>query len=254
MSDLFNLSGKRALVTGSSRGIGLALARGMIGAGASVVLNGRDAGSLAKAAEGLATLGGDVQTAAFDVTDPDAVEAGVSDIEDRIGPIDILFNNAGMNHRAPLHEFPLDKWRALMNVNLDSAFYVSRAVAQRMIPRGRGKIINTCSAMTRLARENVAPYTASKGAIGNLTTAMCADWAKHGLQVNGIAPGYFKTELTDALVQDAEFTGWLEKRTPAGRWGELDELIGAAVFLASDAASYVNGHVLYVDGGLTVTV
>jgi gluconate 5-dehydrogenase len=253
-AQLFDLTGRRALITGASRGIGLGLARGLAAAGAAVAINGRDAGALAKAAAGLRAEGAEVFEAAFDVTDRAQVEAGVARIEDQFGPIDILMNNAGMQRRAALEDFTDQDWRDLMSLNLDAVFIVGQVVARRMIPRGRGKIINTCSAMTRLARASVAPYTAAKGAVGNLTKAMCADWAKYGLNINGIAPGYFATELTLALVNDPDFSAWLEKRTPQGRWGRVEELVGAAVFLASDAAGFVNGHVLYVDGGLTVSV
>jgi len=251
---MFDLTGRRALITGASRGIGLGLARGLAAAGAGVAINGRDAGAVAKAAADLRAEGAEAFETPFDVTDRAQVEAGVARIEAEFGPIDILMNNAGMQRRAPLEDFAQKDWDDLMRLNLDAVFIVGQIVARRMIPRGRGKIINTCSAMTALARASVAPYTAAKGAVGNLTKAMCVDWAKYGLNVNGIAPGYFATELTSALVNDPEFSGWLEKRTPQGRWGRVEELVGAAVFLASDAASFVNGHVLYVDGGLTVSV
>jgi gluconate 5-dehydrogenase len=251
---LFDLTGRRALVTGSSQGIGLALARGLGGTGAAVVLNGRDPAKLDAAAAGLEREGITASTAAFDVTDPAAVEAGVARIEAELGPIDILCNNAGVNLRGPLDQMPDETWRTVMATNLDSAFWCARAVAQRMIPRGRGKIINTCSVMSMLARPTTGPYTATKGALAMLTKAMCADWAAHGIQANGIAPGYFATELTAPLRADPVFNDWLCRRTPAGRWGELPELVGAAIFLASDASSYVNGHLLYVDGGLTGVV
>jgi gluconate 5-dehydrogenase len=251
---LFDLTGRRALVTGSSQGIGLALARGVAEAGAAVVLNGRDAAKLEAAAAGLRAAGLTADIAGFDVTDPDAVDASVARIEAEIGPIDILFNNAGVNLRGPLDQMATETWQTVIATNLHSAFYCARAVAQRMIPRGRGKIINTCSVMSMLGRPGTGPYTATKGALGMLTKAMCADWARHGIQANGIAPGYFSTELTAPLRANPEFNDWLCNRTPAGRWGELPELVGAAVFLASDASAYVNGHLLYVDGGLTSVV
>lgn len=251
---MFDLSGRRALVTGSSQGIGFALASGLAGAGASIVLNGRDSAKLGRAAQGLRDQGATVHQAAFDVTDHAACATGVVEIEAEVGPLDILINNAGMQQRAPLDEFPAKDFEHLMATNINSVFNVGQAVAQKMIPRGKGKIINICSVMTMLARPGVAPYTASKGAVANLTKGMATDWAPHGLNINGIAPGYFKTELTDALVKDAEFSGWLEKRTPAGRWGDVEELVGAAIYLASDASSFVNGHVLYVDGGMTACV
>jgi gluconate 5-dehydrogenase len=248
---LFSLEGKRALVTGSSRGIGLALAKGLAGHGAAVILNGRDARRIEVAAGELSAAGHAVSTAIFDVTLPDAVRTGIDAIEGRQGPIDILINNAGMQYRTPLEDFPVDRWAQLLTTNISSVFYVGQAVARHMIARARGKIINIASVQSELARPGIAPYTATKGAVRNLTRGMCADWAKHGLQVNAIAPGYFKTPLNQALVDNPEFSGWLERRTPAARWGEVGELIGAAVFLASDASSFVNGHTLYVDGGIT---
>jgi len=251
VQDLFGLSGKRALITGSSKGIGYALARGLSGAGAEIVINGRDAARLDQAAAGLREAGASVTTAVFDVTDPQAVRAGVAKVEAETGAIDILINNAGMQHRTPLEDFPDDAWDMLMRTNLNSVFNVGKAVAKYMIERKHGKIINICSVQTALARPGIAPYVASKGAVANLTKGMCTDWAKYGLQVNGLAPGYFETELTEALVADDEFSAWLSNRTPAGRWGKVDELVGAAVFLSSDSASFVNGHILYVDGGIT---
>jgi len=251
---LFDLTGKRALVTGSSQGIGLTLARGLAEHGASVVINGRDAGKLAMASLSLSEAGHDVHVSTFDVTDHDEVKSAVDAIERDIGPIDILVNNAGMQYRAPLEVFPSDKWDQLLRTNISSVFYVSQAVATHMIKRGHGKIINIASVQSELARPGIAPYTATKGAVKNLTRGMSADWAKHGLQANAIAPGYFDTPLNQALVDSAEFTAWLEKRTPAGRWGNIDELIGAAVFLAAPASSFVNGHTLYVDGGITTSL
>jgi gluconate 5-dehydrogenase len=251
---LFDLTGRIALVTGSSKGIGLALAAALASAGARVVLNARDAVRLAQARDELARRGHAVETAPFDVTDAAAVEAGVAGIEQRIGPIDILFNNAGMQHRGAFAEFPLDAWHALTATNVDSVFLVGRAVAQRMVARRRGKIVNVCSVQSELARPGIAPYTATKGAVKMLTKGMATDLGPHGIQVNGLGPGYFKTELTRSLVADEAFTAWLAKRTPAGRWGEVDELAGAAIFLASDASNFVNGHILYVDGGITASL
>jgi gluconate 5-dehydrogenase len=248
---LFGLEGRCALITGSSQGIGLAIAHGLASAGADIIINGRDRKKLERVASALQRHGTRVHVAAVDVTDADAVSAAVDNIENTVGPIDILFNNAGMQFRTELENYPVDKWRELMRVNLESVFLVSQAVARHMIKRKRGKIINICSVASELARPTIAPYTASKGAAKMLTKAMCADWAKHGLQVNGIGPGYFKTELNSALVADPEFSSWVEKRTPARRWGDLDELIGAAIFLASEASSFVNGHILYVDGGIS---
>jgi gluconate 5-dehydrogenase len=249
--ELFALKGRIALVTGSSQGIGLAIARGLAGAGAHVVLNGRDTARLEAARAELAAEGLKVSASAFDVTDEAAVDSAVAALEQEAGPIDILINNAGMQFRTPLEEYPSEKWRELMRVNVESAFLVGRAVARGMIGRKRGKIVNICSVQSELGRPSIAPYTATKGAVKMLTKGMCADWAKHGLQINAIGPGYFKTPLNQALVDNPEFSAWLEKRTPAGRWGNVEELVGAAIFLASDASSFVNGHILYVDGGIT---
>ena len=251
---LFDLTGRTALVTGSSMGIGLALARGLAGAGARIVLNARDAGRLTAAADDLRATGAEVSALVFDVTDADAVREKVDAFEADQGSIDILVNNAGMQHRSPLEDFPVDTFDRLMRTNVNSAFYVGQAVARHMIGRGAGKIVNIASVQAALARPGIAPYTASKGAISNLTKGMATDWARHGLNCNAIAPGYFDTPLNAALVADPEFCAWLEKRTPAGRWGEVDELVGACVFLASDAASFVNGHTLFVDGGITASL
>jgi gluconate 5-dehydrogenase len=251
---LFDLTGRLALITGSSKGIGFAIAGGLADAGASIVLNGRDESALEQARIRLAKQGRTIYTKSFDVTDADAVAAAVEAIEAGIGPIEILVNNAGMQFRSPLEDFPHDAWTRLKATNIDSVFFVSQAVARRMIPRGHGKIINIASVNAELARPTIAPYTATKGAIKMLTKGMATDWAKYGLQVNAIGPGYMRTELNTALAADPNFNAWLEKRTPAGRWGSVDELIGASVFLASDASSFVNGHILYVDGGLTASL
>ncbi len=251
--DLFDLTGRRALVTGSGQGIGYALAGGLLRAGATVVLNGRDEAKLRRAATALGQGGGRVELAAFDVTDPAAVLAGIAALEAST-PIDILVNNAGIQRRGPLEGFAVETWHEVMRSNLDSVFFVGQAVARGMIARGRGKIINVCSVQSELGRPSIAPYAASKGGVKMLTKGMCADWARHGLQINGLGPGYFETELTRSLVDDPEFTAWLCKRTPAGRWGRVEELAGAAIFLASAASDFVNGQVLYVDGGMTSVV
>lgn len=248
---LFDLTGRRALVTGSSQGIGLALAHGLAEAGAAIVLNGRDPDKLSRAAK---EFGPGVHQLAFDATDHAAVRAAVDTFEAETGAIDILVNNAGMQHRTPLEDFPPDAFERLMRTNVSSVFNVGQAVARHMIKRKAGKIINIASVQTALARPGIAPYTATKGAVGNLTKGMATDWAKYGLQCNAIAPGYFDTPLNAALVADPAFSDWLEKRTPAGRWGKVDELVGACIFLASDASSFVNGHVLYVDGGITASL
>lgn len=253
-SSLFDLTGSRALVTGSSQGIGYALATGLAEHGAEVILNGRDEARLEAAAQKLQAEGAKVAISAFDVTDGEAVKHGIDGIEKDIGPIDILINNAGMQFRSPLEDFPAEHWEQLLKTNISSVFYVGQAVAKHMIGRGHGKIVNIASVQSELARPGIAPYTATKGAVKNLTRGMATDWARHGLQINALAPGYFKTPLNQALVDNAEFSTWLEKRTPAGRWGNVEELVGAAVFLSSRASSFVNGHTLYVDGGITISL
>lgn len=247
---IFDLTGKRALVTGSSQGIGFALAEGLAAAGASVVLNGRDADKLRAAAERIPGA----QSLAFDATDAVSVRAAIDRFESETGPIDILVNNAGMQFRAPLEEFPAEAFQQLLQTNIASVFHVGQSVARHMIGRGRGKIINIASVQTALARPSIAPYTATKGAVGNLTKGMATDWARYGLQCNAIAPGYFDTPLNAALVADPAFSKWLEQRTPARRWGKVEELVGACIFLASEASSFVNGHILYVDGGITASL
>lgn len=251
-SDPFRLDGRLALITGSSDGIGLALARALGRAGARVVLNGRDAGRLEKAASALLDEGGmSVDVVPFDVTDRTQVDGGVDRIEAGIGAIDILVNNAGIQRRASLEQFSASDWDAVVATNLSSVFHVSQSVARAMLTRGRGRIINIASVQSELARPGIAPYAATKGAIRMLTRGMAVDWGPRGLNVNGIAPGYFRTSMNEKLAADPEFSAWLIGRTPSRRWGNVEELGGAAVFLASDAASFVNGHLLYVDGGVT---
>ena len=215
------------------------------------MLNGRSLDKLETAA---AKFGPGARILPSDVTDHMAVREAVDRFESEVGPIDILVNNAGVQHRAPLEDFPPEAFERLLAANVSSVFNVGQAVARHMIGRGRGKIINIASVQTALARPTIAPYTATKGAVGNLTKGMATDWARHGLQCNAIAPGYFETSLNEALVADLEFTAWLSKRTPAGRWGKVEELAGACIFLASDASSFVNGHILYVDGGITASL
>jgi gluconate 5-dehydrogenase len=251
---LFDLSGKRALVTGSSQGIGFALARGMAQAGAEIVLNGRDAGKLAEAVARLGEEGFTARSLLFDVTDHTEVRVAVDGFEAEVGPIDILVNNAGMQHRGPLEEFPAEAFERLLQTNVASVFHVGQAVGRHMIGRGAGKIINIASVQTALARPGIAPYTATKGAVANLTKGMATDWARHGLQCNAIAPGYFDTPLNKALKENPDFNDWLIKRTPAGRWGDVKELVGACIFLASAASSFVNGTTIYVDGGITISL
>jgi gluconate 5-dehydrogenase len=251
---MFDLAGRSALITGSSTGIGFALARGLGAAGARVILNGRNEARLRDAVARLREEGITAEAASFDVTSPTEVSAAIDRIEKEIAPIDILVNNAGMQRRAPLEEFSHEQWRELMQTNVDSVFLVGQAVARFMIERGAGKIVNICSVQSELGRPNIAAYTATKGAVKMLTKGMAIDWGQHGIQVNGLGPGYFKTELTQALVDDATFSKWLIGRTPSRRWGDVEDLVGAAVFLVSDASKFVNGHILYVDGGVTATL
>jgi gluconate 5-dehydrogenase len=240
-------------VTGGGSGLGFAIARALAGAGAHVVLNGRNRDKLSAASASLATDGLDARTAPFDVTDAAAVTEGIADVERTLGPVDILVNNAAMNQRKPLEQFAPDEWRALMAANVDGAFLVTRALIPAMKARRRGKIINICSLASDIGRPNIVPYAVSKGAVRMLTRALAVELAAHNIQVNGIAPGFFKTEMNAALISDPEFSAWVARRTPAGRWGEPAEIAGAAVFLASKAADYVTGHVLYVDGGFSAS-
>ena len=251
---LFDLQGRTALVTGSSQGIGLALARGLASAGASLVLNGRDQDKLARAAEGLRAEGARVATAAFDVTDSDSIARALAGLDPAFAAIDVLVNNAGIHRRAPLAEMTERQWREVIDTDLTSAFLVTRALVAGMLARGRGKIINVCSLMSEVGRPTIANYAAAKGGLKMLTRSMAVEWARHNLQINGIGPGYIATDLTKSLCEDPEFNRWICARTPAGRWGKPEELVGAAVFLASSASDFVNGQIIYVDGGLLAAI
>jgi gluconate 5-dehydrogenase len=246
----FSLSGRKALVTGSTQGIGLALARGLAEAGASVVLNGRGEEKLAHAVNSLRAEGLSADGAAFDVTN----EAQIAGAAGRLGQVEILVNNTGIHRRGPLAQMSSEDWRTVIDTNLTSAFLVTRAFAPGMLERKRGKILNVCSLMSELARPTTGNYAAAKGGLKMLTRAMCAEWAKENVQINGLAPGYIQTELTQSLVADPKFDAWIRARTPAGRWGKVEDLVGAAVFLCSSAADFVNGQILLVDGGLTAVV
>lgn len=251
---LFDLTGRVALVTGSGQGIGLVIARGLADAGATIVLNDVVVDRVEAAAEACRADGVKATGAAFDVSNAEQVAAAVERIESEVGPIEILVNNAAIQIRHPLEDFPVEQFDRLMSINVKGVFVCSQAVARRMIARGHGKIISVGSIQSELARPTVAPYTASKGAVRNLVKGMATDWAGYNIQSNGIGPGYFISEMTRALVDNPDFDAWVKNRTPAHRWGDPRELVGAAVFLASDASSYVNGHMIYVDGGLLACV
>ncbi|SEE05431.1 gluconate 5-dehydrogenase [Arthrobacter alpinus] len=256
MTGMFDLSGRVALVTGSSRGIGNALARGLAEAGATVVLHGLDPVRLVAAEAAMATdfAEGQIRSVAFDVTSDVAAAEGVAWIENNVGPLEILVNNAGIQHRVPLLEMDVKDWERVISTDLTSAFLVGREAAKGMLARGHGKVINICSVQTDLARPTIAAYTAAKGGLRNLTRAMTAEWAGGGLQINGIAPGYIHTEMTQNLVDDEKFNAWILGRTPANRWGTVQDLAGPAVWLASDASNFVNGQTIFIDGGMTVVV
>jgi gluconate 5-dehydrogenase len=251
VAKLFDLTGKTALVTGSSDGLGRGMAQGLAAAGAAIVLNGRDEKKLAGAAKSLEADGRRVFARAFDVADERAVCAAFEHFDVEGLAIDILVNNAGNQLRKPMVDVTTDEWRGVLDVHLTGAFQVGREAARRMIARGRGgKIINIGSLASAVARRTIAPYTAAKGGIKMLTQSMAAEWAEHGIQANAIGPGYIATEMTKPLMNDAKFDAWVKGRTPSGRWGNPDDLIGVAVFLASPASDYVNGQIIYVDGGL----
>ena len=252
--NIFDLTGKVALITGSGQGIGFTLARGLAESGCSVVLNDIIEDRLVGAMESLKKESLSIHGEVFDVRDEKQVKESISNIEKRVGPVDVLVNNAGIQIRGPLEAFSVEDWKKVMDINLTGIFITSKTVVRSMIERESGKIINICSIQSELARPTIAPYTASKGGVRNLTRGMAADWGKYNIQANGIAPGYFKTEMTKSLYEDAAFDSWLCSRVPANRWGDPEELVGAAIFLASKASDYVNGHIIYVDGGLKVCV
>lgn len=256
MSGMFDLTGRVALVTGSSRGIGNSLARGLAEAGATVVLHGINEERLAAAGATMAKdfAPGQIRSLAFDVTSASAAAEGIAWIEANVGPLEILVNNAGIQHRVPLLELDVKDWDRVISTDLTSAFLVGREAARNMLARGHGKIINICSVQTDLARPTIAAYTAAKGGLRNLTRAMTAEWAAGGLQINGIAPGYIHTEMTQNLVDDEKFNSWILGRTPANRWGSVADLVGPAVWLSSDGSNFVNGQTIFIDGGMTVVV
>jgi gluconate 5-dehydrogenase len=249
-----DLSNRIALVTGAARGLGFAIAKGLANAGATVVLNGRDTQALQQAAKSIEAEGGTTAHATFDVTDRDAVRAGVAELEARHGAIDILVNNAGIQRRHPIADFPVQDWDAIIATNLTAPFLVAQAVIPGMVRRGRGSIVNIASLTSELGRPTIVPYTAAKGGVRQLTRGLATELGPTGVRVNAIAPGYFVTEMNRALLDDKAFDGWVRGRTPMRRWGDPDELAGAAVFLCSDAASYITGQTLFIDGGMSVAI
>lgn len=253
-NELFSLKGRVAVVTGSSRGLGYMFAKALCDAGAIVAINGRNAEALNEAHSKLTALGYTTHPFPFDATEETAVEKAFDKIESTVGPIEILVNNAGIQHRAPLEDFPLDEWERLVKTNLTGPFLVARAAARRMLARGKGKIINIASLQSSLGRKTIAPYAATKGGLAMLTRAMTVEWASRGLQINAIGPGYFLTEMTQVLADDPQFDSWLKARTPANRWGNPEELIGALLLFASSASNFINGQMLYVDGGITAAI
>lgn len=254
VNSYFGLKGKIALITGSAQGLGFTMARGLGKAGAKIVLNDIDQGKLDRAVEKLKSEGIETFGSLFNITKKAQIEEGVRTIEETIGPIEILFNNAGIQRRAPLEDFPESDWREIIDINLTGMFLASQQAAKGMIARKSGKIVNICSLQSELGRKTIAPYAASKGGAKMLTRAMAVEWGMHNIQVNGIGPGYFLTEMTRPLAEDQEFDSWLRARTPADRWGDPEELVGTAIFLASPASNFINGQVIYVDGGILAQI
>ncbi len=253
-NNIFNLEGKTALITGSSRGLGLVLARGLGKAGAKLILNGKNEERLIQTVNKLRKEGFNVNGLSFDITKKEQIVKQVSHMEKYIGSIDILVNNAGIQRRKPLEELEEVVWKEVIDTNLTGAFLVSQQIAKGMIKRMSGKIINICSLQSELGRETIAAYAAAKGGLKMLTKAMTVEWAKYNIQVNGIGPGYFITEMTRPLSENKEFDSWLKNRTPAKRWGNPEELVGALIFLSSHASNFVNGQIVYVDGGILAAI
>ncbi len=253
-NQLFDLTGRIALITGSSQGLGFTIGRGLGEAGATLILNGRNQKKLEAAVSILSAAGLRVTGCPFDVSDPSQTEREVQALEREVGPIHILVNNAGIQRRGPLEKCEESVWREVIDTNLTGVFLISKCVVQRMIARNAGKIINICSLMSEMGRPTVGPYTAAKGGLKMLTKAMAVEWGKSNIQVNGIGPGYFATEMNRPLMEDRQFDAWIRSRTPAGRWGDPEELIGAAVFLASRASDFITGQIIYVDGGILATL
>ncbi len=249
IKNLFDVKNKIVLITGSSRGIGYSLARGFAEAGSVVIINGTTDKSVREAVNKLKSDGLKIYGIPFDVTIQTEVERSIDDVEKNIGPVDVLINNAGIHRRSPLEDMTLEEWNRVIEVNLNSVFILSRTVARFMMKRQTGRIINITSINAEAARPTIANYCAAKGGLKMLTKAMATEWGKYNILTNAIGPGYFQTELTRPLADDPEFDAWVKSEVPLKRWGMVDELTGAAIFLASEASSYVNGHTLYVDGG-----
>ncbi|MGQ9779156.1 MAG: SDR family oxidoreductase [Bacillota bacterium] len=249
MDELFSVRDKVVLITGSTRGIGFSLAGGFAVRGAVVVINGRTPAGVEKAVADLRQVGSRVYGYAFDVTKAEEVRANITRIEREVGPIEVLINNVGIHRRAPLLEMSLADWREVIEADLTSAFVVAQAVASYMIPRRRGRIINITSLNAEMARPSIGNYCAAKGGLKMLTKAMATEWGPYNINVNALGPGYFLTDLTKPLQENPEFDAWVRREAPLGRWGRPEELVGAAIFLASEAASFVNGQTIYVDGG-----
>lgn len=247
---VFDLTGKTALITGSSRGLGFVIAKGLGHAGAAVILNGTNEERLNEAVAGIAAEGIKAYACSFDVTNKEQINKNITKVKQKVGHIDILVNNAGIQRRNALDCFELEEWQQVIDTNLTGVFLTTQSVIRDMIERRSGKIINICSLASEICRPTTGPYTAAKGGVKMLTKAMAVEWAKHNIQVNGIGPGYFITEMTRPLAEDPEFDKWIRLRTPANRWGKPEELVGCALFLASGASDFVNGQIIYVDGGL----
>jgi gluconate 5-dehydrogenase len=251
---MFRIDGKVALITGGGRGIGLTMARGLARAGAQVLINDIDYTTAEQAARRLAEEGCDATPVAFDVAQEASVREAVGRLEATHGGVDLLVNNAGIHRYGELATMPLTDWQRVIDVNLTGAFLTARAVVHSMLRKQRGKIINICSLMSEVTRPTTGNYTAAKGGLKMLTRAMAVEWGRHGIQANGIGPGYLLTDMTRQLAERPEFDAWVKQRTPAGRWGTPEDLVGAAVFLASPASDFVNGQILYVDGGFLASI
>ncbi len=253
--DLFDLKGKVALITGGTNGLGMAIAKGLGEAGAKLVINGRTSSKMDAALKEFTAENIDASGYLFDVTDEQEVISNIRRIEKEVGPIDILVNNAGIIKRIPLEEMSVEDFSEVLNIDLIGPFIMAKHIVKSMIRRKTGKIINICSMMSELGRNTVGAYAAAKGGLKMLTKNMATEWAKHNIQINGIGPGYFATSQTKPIrVHGHPFNDFIVNRTPTAKWGDPNDLKGAAIFLASKASNFVNGHILYVDGGILATI